>query len=59
MKSRHVHALFDSADAATAAYAAVQARGCATEHCSAVVHEKHVDEDDLTTDERAGRPVAF
>lgn len=58
MKTRHVHALFDSPDAAAAAYAAVQARGCATEHCSAVLHRKHIAEDDLTTDERAGREGA-
>lgn len=36
----------------------VQARGCATEHCSAVLHRKHIAEDDLTTDERAGREGA-
>lgn len=57
-KSRHVHALFESPDAAAAAYAGVQAGGCATEHCSAVLHEKHLDDSGLTTDERAGREGA-
>jgi uncharacterized membrane protein len=57
-KTRHVHALFESSDAAAAAYAAVQARGCSSHHCSAILHEKHVEEADLTTDERAGREGA-
>jgi uncharacterized membrane protein len=57
-KTHHVHALFDSADAAAAAYATIQARGCSSERCSAFLHEKHVEEANLTTDERAGREGA-
>jgi hypothetical protein len=53
-ETRHVYALFDTAEAATAAYASLLARGCSTEHCSAIVHQKHVDESALPTGERAG-----
>jgi hypothetical protein len=54
-KPRHVYALFDSTQAAADAYAAVRACGCADEHCSAIVHEKHIDESVLPNEERASR----
>src|SRR5690606_5805533 len=57
-KTRHIHALFESPDAAAAAYAAIQTGGCVTDHCSAILHQKHLDESGLTTDERAGREGA-
>lgn len=53
-RTQHVYALFESPEAATAAYASVQALGCSTEHCSALLHEKHIDPSSLTTRERAG-----
>lgn len=57
-KTQHVYALFDSAAEATAAYEAVQAGGCSNEHCSAILHEKHLDHSALTTGERAGNEGA-
>lgn len=56
--SHHVYALFDSPRDAADAYAAVQRLGCSDEHCSAIVHEQHIDESSLRTDERAGREGA-
>src|SRR5690606_31478965 len=38
--------------------AAIQTGGCVTDHCSAILHQKHLDESGLTTDERAGREGA-
>lgn len=52
-KTQHVYALFDSPEAAAAAFNAVQTRGCSSERCSAIVHEKHIDESALTSGERA------
>ena len=52
-KIRHVYALFETAEAATAAYAEVQSRGCSNEHCSAILHEQHIDESSLPDGERA------
>jgi hypothetical protein len=57
-RTQHVYALFDSTAAAAAAYNAVQARGCSNEHCSAILHEKHIEESALTEGERAGREGA-
>jgi hypothetical protein len=51
--TRHVYAMFDRLEDALAAYAEVQASGCSTEHCSAMLHEKHIDEAALTGGERA------
>lgn len=56
--TRHVYAIFDHLDDALAAYDEVQARGCATEHCSAMLHEKHIDESRLRGGERASREGA-
>jgi len=57
-KTRHVYALFDDLDAALAALTEVQARGCASEHCSAMLHERHIDSTRLPTGERASREGA-
>ncbi|MCA9660770.1 MAG: DUF1269 domain-containing protein [Myxococcales bacterium] len=43
-KKRHTYALFDTPDAATAAYDALSASGCSSEHCSAILHQRHIDE---------------
>jgi hypothetical protein len=57
-KLRHVYALFDSPQAAADAYAAVRDCGCADEHCSAIVHQEHIDESVLPNEERASREGA-
>jgi uncharacterized membrane protein len=57
-KSQHVYALFESPEAARDAYQAVQAGGCATEHCSAIVHHHHIDDSLLTFEEGASREGA-
>jgi hypothetical protein len=53
-KVQHVYAVFESPKAAMAAFQEVQAKGCSTEHCSAILHERHLDESLLRTGERAG-----
>ncbi len=53
-KVQHVYAIFEDATQAAKAYEAVQERGCANEHCSAILHERHVDESLLPRGERAG-----
>ncbi len=55
---RHIYALFDSPIRAVAAYAEILRSGCTDEHCSAIVHEKHIDEGLLPSGERAGREAA-
>lgn len=57
-KTRHVYALFDRLEDALAAYDEVQAGGCTTEHCSAMLHEKHIEESSLSGGERASREGA-
>ncbi|WP_052554651.1 hypothetical protein [Enhygromyxa salina] len=58
-KIQHVYGLFESPEDAMTALALVQARGCSTEHCSAILHEKHIDESMLSTSERASREGAL
>ena len=54
-QTKHVYALFDSHEKAAAAHADLQAEGCSTEHCSAIMHERHVDISSLSNRERASR----
>jgi hypothetical protein len=55
---QHVYALFDDAEAALAAYQTVQDSGCSTEHCTAVLHENHIDNSLDPVSERASREGA-
>jgi hypothetical protein len=55
---RYIYALFDDREAARAAYEAVQARGCASEHCNAILHEKNVESSLDPAGERASREGA-
>jgi hypothetical protein len=55
---QHVYALFDDAEAAFAAYQAVQDNGCSTERCTAVLHEDHIDDSLDPVSERASREGA-
>jgi hypothetical protein len=56
---QHVYALFEDAEAAFAAYQAVQDNGCSTEHCTAVLHENHIDDSLDPISERASREGAI
>lgn len=51
---RNAYALFDTVDAATAAYQEICARGEPSERCSAMVHVHELDESVLPATERAG-----
>lgn len=53
-KTQHVYALFESPQTAAEAFAQLRARGCSSERCSAILHERHVDESVLPAGERAG-----
>lgn len=57
-KARHVYALFEDRDQATAAYQEVQARGCAGEHCSVLLQKDLLDEGELKFSETAAREGA-
>ena len=52
-KTQHVYALFETSQAANAAIASIEGRGCSSEHCSAILHERHLDESVLPNGERA------
>ena len=54
---QHIYALFEDPEAAFAAYQAVQERGCSSEHCSAILHEKLMSSLDPSA-ERASREGA-
>jgi uncharacterized membrane protein len=56
---QHVYALFEDAEAAFAAYQAVQDNGCSTESCTAVLHENHIDDSLDPVSERASREGAI
>src|SRR5690242_14198679 len=56
---QHVYALFEDPEAAFAAYHAVVAGGCSTEHCSAVLHENRFDDSLDPTADRASREGAI
>ncbi|MCA9690152.1 MAG: hypothetical protein KC636_11125 [Myxococcales bacterium] len=58
-RNTHIYALFDDRDEAIASYRELQARGCASEHCSAILHERHIDESALSAEERATREGAL
>lgn len=53
MAIQHVYALFDDMDHAVAALDEVQAAGCETDSCSAILHEGKIDTDRLSSGERA------
>lgn len=57
--TQHVYALFDDPEAALAAYQTVQDSGCSTEHCTAVLHENHMDNSLDPVSERASREGAI
>ena len=57
-KNKHVYALFETPAAALAAYAAVQEGGCSGTSCSMIIHEEHIDESALTSDQRGTREGA-
>lgn len=52
--TQHVYAIFDDPDTAGAAYDDLRVSGCSGEHCSAIMHERHVDLSALPSGERAG-----
>lgn len=56
---QHVYALFDDAEAAFAAYQAVQDGGCSTENCTAVLHEDEIVDSLDPVSERASREGAI
>lgn len=57
-KVRHVYALFDDRDAATAAYAAIQQQGCQSDHCSVLMQHDLLDEGELAMSETAAKEGA-
>jgi hypothetical protein len=56
---RHIYAVFEQREAAYAAYSTVQERGCASEHCSAILHERDIESSLDPAGERAGREGAI
>lgn len=56
---QHIYALFEDPDAAFAAYHAVVAGGCSSEHCSAVLHENRYDDSLDPVADRASREGAI
>ncbi|MCB9565765.1 MAG: hypothetical protein H6710_00805 [Myxococcales bacterium] len=57
-RQKHVFALFPDHQSASQALDALVAAGCESEHCSALLHERVVDEHQLTMGERATREGA-
>jgi hypothetical protein len=58
MAAKHVYALFDDPEAALAAYQTVQDNGCTSEHCTAILHENHIDNSLDPVSDRASREGA-
>lgn len=58
IQNYHVYALFDRLDDALAAQAELEREGCSGDRCSAILHERYIDGDRLTTREGASSESA-